>query len=225
MGLMSELTKLNVFDIADRLDEPFALVNVAYVSDIVVSIYLCQGTPPWHRHIDIDELFWVYDGMMFLDSEWGVVDLYPAELTVVPKGLKHRSRSPEIAAVLLLRCGILAGRKDKRHRLYMVEQGEQSSINLYGMVDALEEPFCFHPVACVEDSALSVARGAGSWPVDFPVVHDRLFYVLEGTATLQTTSTFLHLHPGDFTVVPRRTVYRLSSSYDTSLVRLTRESG
>ncbi len=226
MRLMSELTKLNVFDIADQLDEPFAMVNVAYVSDIVVSIYLCQDELQWHRHVDIDEIFWVYDGVMFLDSEWGTVDLYPAELAVVPKGLKHRSRSPEIAAVLLLRCGFLAGRKDGRRRLYTVEQDQQlESVNLYGVVDAVEEMFRFQSVARIDDTMLRIARGEGMWPVDFPVVHDRFFYVLEGTATLQTTSTFLHLHPGDFTVVPRGTVYRLSSSNDTSLVRLTRETG
>ena len=224
MVVMAAPQKFNVSEIATELDEPFSIMNVAFVGDIVVSVYICQGTMEWHRHLDIDELFWVYAGTMALESEWGEVRLRPGELAVVPKGIGHRSSAVTRASVLLLRCGFLSQRKNGRRRLYATT-GEASlkRVGLYSAVQALVEPFQFQSVAQVEDSVVQAAWGEGVWPVESPAIHDALFFVLKGTATVRTAESMQHLHPGDLIVMPQGTAYQLSTTQGTALVRLTRE--
>jgi mannose-6-phosphate isomerase-like protein (cupin superfamily) len=224
MMLMTMLKKLNVSQIAAKLNQPFSVVNVARVGDIIVSIYICQGMLEWHKHLDNDELFWVYEGTILLESEWGEMRLRPGELAVVPKGVKHRSSSGLRAGVLLLRCGFVPERKNGRRRLYaLASEARLKRVRLPGAVRALTLPFQFHTVARIEDTVVQVAWGEGTWPVEIPVPHDLLLFVLEGTATARTSQSMLHMHPGDFTVVPQGTVYQLSTTRGTALVRVTRE--
>jgi len=51
---MAKLKKLNVSQIATALDKPFSMMNVAFVGDILVSVYICQGMLEWHKHVDVD---------------------------------------------------------------------------------------------------------------------------------------------------------------------------
>jgi mannose-6-phosphate isomerase-like protein (cupin superfamily) len=56
-----------------------------------------------------------------------------------------------------------------------------------------------------------------------PAAEALLLFVLTGTATVRTSECMLHLHPGDFTVVPEGEVFQLITTRDTTLVRVTRE--
>jgi len=219
------LNKLNVSQVAAQLDQPFSMVHVTRAGDIVVSIYICQGMLQWHKHLDNDELFWVCEGTILLESEWGEVRLRPGELAVVPKGVGHRSSSGLRASVLLLRCGFMPERKNGRRRLYaLTGETRLKRVSLHGAVQALTLPFQFQTVARIEDSVVQAAWGEGMWRVEIPAPHDLLLFVLEGTATVRTSQSMLHLHPGDFTVLPQGTVYQLSTTKGTALARVTRES-
>jgi len=225
MVLMAILKKLTVSQVTAGLGEPFSMVNIARVGDIVVSVYICQGMLAWHKHLDNDELFWVYEGTILLESDWGEARLRPGELAVVPKGVRHRSSAGLRASVLLLRCGFMPERKNGRRRLYSIAgEAKLKRISLHGVVQALVWPFQFQTVARVEDSTVQVAWGEGAWPVEIPASHDLLLFVLNGTATVRTSESMLHLHPGDFTVVPRGTIYQLGTTKGTALVQVTRES-
>ncbi len=169
-------------------------------------------------------MFWVYEGAILLESDWGEVRLRPGNLAVVPKGIGHRSSSERRALVFLLRCDFFPDRKNGRRRLYATPGDERlERVSLRDMARQSATPSQFQTVAQIEDSVVQVARGEGSWPVKIPAPHDRLLYVLEGTATVRTFRSMLHLHPGDFTVVPRGAEYQLSSTVGTALVRVTRE--
>jgi len=221
---MTILKKLNASQADTELDKPFSMMNLTHVGDIVVSVYICQGMLGWHKHLDNDELFWVYRGIILLESEWGEVRLRPGELAVVPKGVKHRSSSGLRASVLLLRCGFVPERKNGRRRLYAIAgEAKLKGINLHNVVQTLTLPFQFQTVAQVEDSVVQAAWGEGTWPVEVPAPHDLLLFVLNGTATARTSQSMLHLHPGDFTVVPQGTTYQLSTTRGTALVRVIRE--
>jgi mannose-6-phosphate isomerase-like protein (cupin superfamily) len=224
MALVAMLEKLSVSAIAAKLDEPFSMMNVAVVGDIAVSVYICQGMLAWHRHLDIDELFWVHEGTILLESEWGEVRLRPGELAVVPKGVGHRSSAGLRSSVLLMRCGFIPQRKNGRRRLYAISgEAKLKRVSLRGAARALTWPFEFQTVAGIEGSVVQAAWGEGIWPVEIPVSHDVLLFVLNGTATVRTSERMLHLHPGDFTVVPLGAVYQLSTTRGTALVRVTRE--
>lgn len=224
MVLMTVLKKLDVSQAAAELDRPFAMMNLAFVGDIAVSVYICQGMLNWHKHLDNDELFWVHGGTILLESEWGEVRLRPGELSVVPKGVVHRSGSELRASVLLLRCGFAPERKNGRRRLYGVTgESKLRRVSLQGAVQGITWPFQFQTVARIEDSVVQVAWGEGAWPVEIPALRDLLLFVLKGTATARTSHSMVHLHPGDFTVVPHGAVYQLVTTRDTVLVRVTRE--
>jgi mannose-6-phosphate isomerase-like protein (cupin superfamily) len=221
---MDALKKFNVPQIAGALDEPFSMMNVTVVGDIVVSVYICEGMLAWHRHVDIDELFWVHQGTILLESEWGEVRLRPGELAVVPKGVGHRSSAGMRASVLLLRCGFIPERKNGRRRLYALSgEAKLKRIGLLAAAQALALPFQFHTVARIEDSIVQAAWGEGTWPVEIPATHDVLFLVLNGTATVRTSESMLHLHADDFTVVPQGAIYQLSTTQGTALARVMRE--
>lgn len=219
---MSDLTKFSVSEIAAGLDQPFLIADVAYVDDILVGIYVCEGEIQRHKHVDIDELFWVYEGAVELESERGDVRLAPEELAVVPKGTRHRSRSADRATVILLRCGLLPDRKNGKRRLYAVDDDGLPCLNIRDEAEALAAPFDFHTITQVEDSMVQIGRGSGRWPVELPVAHDRMFYVVDGVLTVRTVRNRLRLGPGDFTVVPRGAFYHLHTADDTLLVRVTR---
>lgn len=224
MVLMIMLKKTSVSQAVAELERPFAMMNLAFVGDIAVSVYLCQGMLDWHKHVDNDELFWVHGGTILLESEWGELRLRPGELAVVPKGVIHRSGSELRASVLLLRCGFAPERKNGRRRLYSVTgESKLKRVSLRGAVRGITWPFQFQTVARLEDAVVQVAWGEGAWPVEVPVPHDLLLFVLKGTATARTSQSMVHLHPGDFTVVPHGAVYQLGTTRDTTLVRVTRE--
>ena len=223
---MAKLEKLSVSQAADRLTEPFSMINLAVVGDILVSVYICQGTLEWHKHPHNDELFWAYEGTLVLESELGQVNLNPSDVAVVPKGIEHRSGSGARASVLLLRCDLTPGRKNGRRRLYVLDdEPGLSRVSLLDAVQALGSPLHFETVATLEESAVQVAHGEGTWPVDVPAPRDLLLYVLRGTATVRTAESMVHLHPGEFTVVPQDAAYQLNTTRGTALVRVTQELG
>ncbi len=221
---MTKLKKVNVSQAAKKLDQPFMVMRVAHVSDIVASVYICQGMLQWHRHLDNDEMFWVCEGSILLESDWGSVRLRPGELSVVPKGIGHRSTADMRASVLLLRCGSIPERKNGHRRLYTTA-GDQSleRISLRDVARTLPVPLKFQTATRIEDSVVQVARGEGTWQVEIPASHDVMFFVLDGTATLRTAQSMLHLHPGELAVVPLGAVYQLHTSKGTTLARVTRE--
>ena len=224
MAVMAELQKRSIPEIAAKLERPFAMLDVALVGDILVSVYICQGMIDWHRHADTDELFWVCEGAILLQSELGEVRLHPGELTVAPKGIVHRSGSESRASVLLLRCGVIPDRKNGHRRLYASGEEERlKRVSLQLAVQSVALPFRFQTVAWVEDTAVQVAWGEGTWSVELPSPDNLLLFVLRGTATVRTSESMLHLHPGDLTVVPEGIVYQLSTTRDTALVRVMRE--
>jgi len=221
---MSGLTVFNVAKIAAELDKPFSMINVGYVDDLLVSVYICEGVLDWHRHVDIDELFWVHEGRLVLESERGEARMGAGELAVVPKGTRHRSRSSERATVLLIRCGLVPHRKNGRRQLYVADEAGLTSVDLQRAARAQSSPFQFQTVARVEDSRVQVARGGGRWPIELPMAHDRLLYVLDGALTVRTVRDRLRLGPGEFTVVDRGAFYHLYTDDHTLLGQVTREA-
>jgi mannose-6-phosphate isomerase-like protein (cupin superfamily) len=219
---VAKLHKISIPEIAAKLEQPFSMMDVALVGDILVSVYICQGTLEWHKHLDIDELFWVHEGTILLESEWGKKQLRAGELAVVPKGVGHRSGAEERACVLLLRCGVTPDRKNGRRRLYAIfGEGSLRRVSLKDAVRSALLPFQFQTATRFEDAILQVAWGEGTWPVEIPAADDHFLSVLDGTATVRTSESMLHLHPGDLAVIPEGTVYQLSTTRDTALVQMT----
>lgn len=216
------LSKLNLKEVADHLDKPFSMVDMAVVGDLTVSLYLCQGVLAWHKHLDQDELFWVHQGTILLESERGEVQLRAGELAVIPKGLSHRSGSPIRSTVILIRCTIAPDRKNGRRRLYGTQEPGPRRISLTAAAGQLAEPFRPQTVARVEDAQVQVMQGEGGFFLPEVAAHDILLVVLSGTVVLETEESVLALRPDDLTVIPRGIPYSLNAD-GAVLVRVTRE--
>ncbi len=217
------LSKLNLKEVADHLDKPFSMIDLATVGDLTVSLYLCQGLLAWHKHLDQDELFWVHRGVILLESERGEVQLRPGELAVIPKGLSHRSSSPIRSTVILIRCTVVPNRKNGRRRLYGTREPGPQRVSLTAAAEQLEAPFEPQTVARVEDAVVQVMQGEGISPLPELALHDLLLVVLSGTVVVETEEGTLALRPDDLTVIPRGTPYSLSAAEGTVLAQVTRE--
>src|SRR5258706_12266589 len=114
------LEKVNLAEAANRIEQPFRVVQLATIGDLALSVYVCQGQVNWHRHLDEDELFLVHEGVVALDTERGRLTLHSEELAGVPKGGGHRSGSPLRSVVVLVRPIVLTNRTNG-HRHGMVD--------------------------------------------------------------------------------------------------------
>ena len=72
------------------------------VNDSVVRLGVMQGEYHWHKHDNDDEFFFVLEGHFIIDLEDRSVDLQPHQGFVVPKGVKHRTRAPDRAVILMV---------------------------------------------------------------------------------------------------------------------------
>ena len=72
------------------------------VNDSIVRRGVVQGEYHWHKHDNDDEFFFVLEGHFIIDLEDRSVDLQPQEGFVIPKGVKHRTRAPDRAVILMV---------------------------------------------------------------------------------------------------------------------------
>jgi mannose-6-phosphate isomerase-like protein (cupin superfamily) len=77
--------------------------DVACVNGNTVRIRLMQDRiADWHVHRDSDELFYVIDGTVVMDTEHGVHAIGAGQLFVVPVGTRHRARVAGRATMLVI---------------------------------------------------------------------------------------------------------------------------
>jgi len=76
--------------------------TLCQVNDSVVRLGVVQGHYHWHKHDTDDEFFFVLEGHFVIDFEDRSVDLQPQQGFVVPKGVKHRTRAPDRAVILMV---------------------------------------------------------------------------------------------------------------------------
>ncbi len=154
--------------------------------------------------------------------------LRPGEMSIVRKGLAHRSGSPFPSTVLLFRCNVLPERKNGRRFLYGTSESPPQRISLNAAVESLQVPFQSKTVAHIEGSAIQVMRGEGDWPLMEPSPHDVLLLSLAGTAMIYEVGARrgvpLTLGPDELTVLNRDTPYQVFTKEETVLARLTREA-
>ena len=72
------------------------------VNDSVVRLGIVQGEYHWHVHDELDEFFYVVEGRFLIDLEDRTMGLEPRQGFVVPKGVRHRTRAPERAVILMV---------------------------------------------------------------------------------------------------------------------------
>lgn len=215
------LSKVNVNEALASVDQPFTLVQVARVSSLVMHAYVCEGAVQWHRHIDHDELFLVRQGWIILESEWGNVTLKPDEMSVVPKGVGHRSGSQLRAIVLLVQPAVMADRKNGHRRLFALPQEQE--LTKFKLMDIANRADLFRPepVVDIEELTAQVVIGDGVSPQYVNPLSDSLWLVLQGEAQMEAEGDLVDLEEGDIVVLGRGVLHRWMCSTHTVMFLLS----
>jgi mannose-6-phosphate isomerase-like protein (cupin superfamily) len=96
------LELVDVQALVDACDDPWYNQTLCRVNDCVVRLGIFQGEFHWHQHDEEDEFFYVVDGRFLIDLEDRTVELTPRQGLTVPRGVTHRTRSPERSVVLMI---------------------------------------------------------------------------------------------------------------------------
>jgi len=96
------LEVIDVQRLADTVTDRWFNQTLCRVNDSVVRLGVMQGEYHWHKHDDLDEFFYVVDGLFLIDLEDRSVALEPRQGFVVPKGVVHRTRAPEKTMILMV---------------------------------------------------------------------------------------------------------------------------
>jgi mannose-6-phosphate isomerase-like protein (cupin superfamily) len=108
--LFEPLTTIDVPQVIASVQHPWFNQTLARVNDSVMRVGVVKGEYHWHEHANDDELFFVLEGEFVIDLEplpdgvtpGRVVTLRKHEGFVVPRGVRHRTRSPERSVILMV---------------------------------------------------------------------------------------------------------------------------
>jgi mannose-6-phosphate isomerase-like protein (cupin superfamily) len=203
---------INIAEQAERLTEPFTMVDLASIDDLVLSVFLCQGSLPHHRHLDQDELFLVHSGTVSLESDWGTVILRPGDLAVAPKGLGHRSSSLLESHVLLLQPRLMVNRRNGDRRLFALkDRGRLEKISVPAVGRQIGVPYQPVILAHLDTYAVFLMSCQGIGPGWSTNRQDSLVLCYDGQVSLELLAEELVLYKGDLVVVTKGNNFRLSS--------------
>ena len=76
--------------------------TLCQVNDCVIRLGVMQGEFHWHKHEEEDEFFFVLQGKFLIDLEDRTITLEPHQGYTIPRGVVHRTRAPERAAILMV---------------------------------------------------------------------------------------------------------------------------
>jgi homogentisate 1,2-dioxygenase len=208
-----DLEIVSYAQLSGELSEPFTMIEVAEFDDLVLSIFLCQGTMPFHLHIDQDELFLVHTGTISLESDWGSVILRPGELAVVPKGLRHRSSALLRSQVLLLQPRLAVNRRNGHRRLFALKnESRLEKVRVPAVGRQIGSPFRPVAIAHFDTFALNLILCQGTGPWWQTDRHSSLILCYEGSMTVDSEMGQASLHSGELVTMPRGIRHRLSSA-------------
>ena len=74
---------------------------VAELNGQEVKLAKVEGTFPWHRHGEIEEMFLVWRGRLRVEFRDRIVELGPGQLLVVPRGVEHRTAADAETEILI----------------------------------------------------------------------------------------------------------------------------
>lgn len=96
------LEKIKVPDIVQNCTDKWFNQSLCKVNTSVFRLGIFEGEFHFHKHDEDDELFFVIEGSIVLETENGNFELNQYEGVCVPKGVLHRPVAKQKAVVLML---------------------------------------------------------------------------------------------------------------------------
>jgi mannose-6-phosphate isomerase-like protein (cupin superfamily) len=96
------LERIDVQALVEACQDPWYNQTLCRVNDCVVRLGVVRGEFHWHTHDQEDEFFYVVEGRFVIELEGRTVELSPRQGFTVPRGVRHRTRAPERAVILMI---------------------------------------------------------------------------------------------------------------------------
>ena len=96
------LEKINVPEIVKNCTDRWFNQSLCNVNTSVFRLGIFEGEYHLHKHDEDDELFFVIEGSIVLETEKGSFELGQYEGVCVPKGIMHRPIAKKKAVVLMI---------------------------------------------------------------------------------------------------------------------------
>jgi mannose-6-phosphate isomerase-like protein (cupin superfamily) len=93
---------IDVPDIVNNCSDKWFIQTLCKVNDSLLRLGILEGEFHWHKHDNEDEVFFVLDGHLIIETENGIFELYKQQGICIPKGLMHRTISNEKTVVLMI---------------------------------------------------------------------------------------------------------------------------
>ena len=90
---VGHLAKMDIKELTKNLHDNWKNFVISEVNDHVVRLSVLQRDFHWHFHKNSDELFYVIEGSLLVDTENHTEVIDPGQMIVIPKNVRHRTRA------------------------------------------------------------------------------------------------------------------------------------
>jgi mannose-6-phosphate isomerase-like protein (cupin superfamily) len=97
-----EIRVVNFADKFDKIEHLHSYKVVAQMNDYYFKLVKVKRDFIWHRHLETDEVFIVFDGTLSIALREKTLNLRKGEMVVIPKGVEHKPFCTEECRVLLI---------------------------------------------------------------------------------------------------------------------------
>ena len=212
---------VNIGQVAPTLDDAFVMLPVAHVDHFAAFVYLATGFVARHQHMTQDELFYVYEGLLSLDTDWGRAILSSDELAVIPSGMTHQTGSLIRTIVLRFAARTDPDRRNGHGRLSIEDDlGALPKWSVERQTRLASEDYVPLPMAQVDEMCLRLVRCLGDTPWHRHADHDELLWVRQGSLTIGSENGPTQIGKNELTVIPRGLIHRLEAPEGALVVAL-----
>lgn len=89
---MKSLTLLNPAQLGQTITEDYSNLPISLVNDHVVRLSIMTQPYYWHFHPNSDESFLGVEGILVIELEDQIIELYPGQLFTIPRNPLHQTR-------------------------------------------------------------------------------------------------------------------------------------
>ncbi len=98
------MTKINVHEVLQQMDEYFSPNIIGEINDVFVKLAKIKGNDiPWHNHEKEDEMFFILSGSLTFEIQGeSPFEMQAGDMFVVKQGINHRVSSREECQIMLV---------------------------------------------------------------------------------------------------------------------------
>lgn len=96
------INKVNLQSEVDKVKALWTLTEIASVNNHLLKIIKLKGEFEMHKHDNGDKLFYVVEGILFIEFAHGnILEVNTGEFVVIPQGVDQKPFAPEEVSLLL----------------------------------------------------------------------------------------------------------------------------